>query len=85
MKKFFSVALAAMMVVSMTACGATNETPASTQAAGDETVAASTEAAVTEEAAESAAEDGAVAEGEGAALKIAIVSSPSCGDDGSLN
>ena len=85
MKKFFSVALAAMMVVSMTACGATNETPASTQAAGDETVAASTEAAVTEEAAESAAEDGAVAEGEGAALKIAIVSSPSGVDDGSFN
>ncbi len=90
MKKFFSVALAAMMVVSMTACGTTSETPASTaasaeaagtEAAETETAAVSTEAAGTEEAAEAGTE----AAGEGAALKIAIVSSPSGVDDGSFN
>ena len=91
MKKFFSVALAAMMVVSMTACGTTNETPASTAASTEEAV--STEAAATEAAAEEtqaaateeATEAGTEAAGTGAALKIAIVSSPSGVDDGSFN
>ena len=78
MKKFFSVALAAAMVFSMTACGSSNtETqPAASEPAAAESTAAAQESAPAETAADTA-------EGEG--LKIAIVSSPSGVDDGSFN
>ena len=77
MKKFFSVALAAAMVFSMTACGSSNtETqPAASEPAAESTVAAE-ESAPAETTADTA---------EGDSLKIAIVSSPSGVDDGSFN
>lgn len=80
MKKFLSIALAAAMVFSMTACGTKTETPAPAPAESEQQTVA--------EASTPAAEDAAAADtqaAEGAALKIAIVSSPSGVDDGSFN
>lgn len=82
MKKWFSIALAAMMVLSMTACGQT-EAPAAD--AETTPVEAATEAAPADDATEAAEADTAADATEGAALKIAIVSSPSGVDDGSFN
>lgn len=79
MKKLFSIALAAAMVFSMTACGAKAETPAPAPADTGE------QAAVETPAAEDTAQASTQAAENGAALKIAIVSSPSGVDDGSFN
>lgn len=79
MKKLFSIALAAAMVFSMTACGAKAETPAPAPADTGE------QAAVETPAAENTAQASTQAAENGAALKIAIVSSPSGVDDGSFN
>ncbi|MDO4293535.1 MAG: BMP family ABC transporter substrate-binding protein [Eubacteriales bacterium] len=78
MKKMFSIALAAAMAFSLTACGS-GQTAATT---AESSAAASTEAV--SEAAGASAETGE-AEPAGDALKIAIVSSPSGVDDGSFN
>ena len=59
MKKVLSVLLAAIMVVSLAACGSTAQAPAATEAA---TEAAATEAAATEAAATEAATTAAPAE-----------------------
>ncbi len=77
MKKFFSAALAAAMVLSMTACGTQPAAPAPET---EQKTTAEAPAPATEEAAEPGTQ---AAEGEG--LKIAIVSSPSGVDDGSFN
>lgn len=82
-KKFLAFALASAMVVSLVGCGsAATEAPATaeetTEAAAEETE------EVAEEATEEVAED-AETTTDGAALKIAIVSSPSGVDDGSFN
>lgn len=77
MKKLVALALAAVMTFSLVACG--NDNSAASSAPGSE--------AGTSEAApgtESASKDAGNTEG-GAALKIAIVSSPSGVDDGSFN
>ena len=79
-KKVLSVLLASAMAFALTACGSsaqTTDTNAGTESA------ASVESTTTDDAAteESAAGDTT----EGAALKIAIVSSPSGVDDGSFN
>lgn len=74
MKKWFSAALAAMMVLTMTACGTTAETPAAD---------AQTPADETETTAQEAVETQAAAEGE-EGLKIVIVSTAAGVDDGSF-
>ncbi len=83
MKKWFSAALAALMTVSLAACG-NNTAPAESAPAATQEAAAPTESAAENEA-ESVPAESAAADAEGAALKIAIVSSPSGVDDGSFN
>lgn len=77
MKKFLAMALASVMVFSLAACGASDNTAAS-EAPAESAAAAESSAPA---ASEAAAEDAAAEEG----LKIAIVSSPSGVDDGSFN
>lgn len=80
MKKLVSLALTAVMAFSLVACG---KEPAPTDA-GSTTQ--STKVSETDTITESTADTGTDAAGtEGAALKIAIVSSPSGVDDGSFN
>ena len=85
MKKALSLAMAALLALSLTACGnsgstapAESSTPAQETAAPAESVEASTEASSSEAASDTA-------DAGNAALKIAIVSSPSGVDDGSFN
>ena len=75
MKKFLALALSGAMMLSLVACGSTDETSAETT----ETSAETTE--TTEETTDAADTEAA----EGAALNIAIISSPSGVDDGSFN
>lgn len=85
-KKILSLVLASVMAFSLVACGqgAATENTETTEAATEETAAEeTTEEAAAEETTEAATEETAV--GEGAAFKIAIVSSPSGVDDGSFN
>jgi basic membrane protein A len=78
MKKFLGLALAAAMTLSMAACGNSASESASTTGSEEVSSAAESTAEESSEAAEETAD-------EGAALKIAIVSSPSGVDDGSFN
>ena len=85
MKKALSLAMAALLALSLTACGnsgstapAESSTPAQETAAPAESVEASTEASSSEAASDTA-------DAGNAALKIAIGSSPSGVDDGSFN
>ena len=85
MKKALSLAMAAVLALSLTACGNSGSTapaessaPAQESAAPAESVEATTEAPSSEAATDTA-------DAGNAALKIAIVSSPSGVDDGSFN
>lgn len=80
MKKLVALLLAATLATSLVACGGAN----TAAPAADTAAEATEEAADTEEAAE-ATEEAATEEAEGAALNIAIISSPSGVDDGSFN
>lgn len=89
MKKFAAIALAAVMGLSLVACGNNNSQPSTsgTESSQTSTETGSSEAGSSEagssEASQSTADTGKT-EG-GAALRIAIVSSPSGVDDGSFN
>lgn len=92
-KKVLALILSSVMALSLFGCGSSDAQPAADESTAEETTdnteaeaeepAADTEAAAesTDEAAEAEAEE----TGSGAALKIAIVSSPSGVDDGSFN
>lgn len=92
-KKILSLILASVMVLSLTACGGSDKQAAPEETTGTE--AESTDASSGEETQADAEEAQAPAESEtdgeeapaegGAALKVAIVSSPSGVDDGSFN
>lgn len=84
MKKFAAIALAAVMGLSLVACGNNNSQPSTsgTESSQTSTETGSSEAGSSE--ASQASADNSKTEG-GAALKIAIVSSPSGVDDGSFN
>lgn len=92
-KKILSLILASVMVLSLTACGGSDKQAAPEETTGTE--AESTDASLGEETQADAEEAQAPAESEtdgeeapaegGAALKVAIVSSPSGVDDGSFN
>lgn len=82
MKKLTALALAAVMAFSMVACGSTAATEEGASTA-DTSTTESTTTETTETTEEAPAEETASADG--AALKVAIVSSPSGVDDGSFN
>lgn len=89
-KKVLALILSSVMALSLVGCGndnaqsSTNE-PATEDTATDDAAATEAEPEVTDDAQADAADDAAPAETDGAALKIAIVSSPSGVDDGSFN
>lgn len=80
MKKFAALAMAAVMGMSLVACGSNNQPAESSSASGETTTETSSEASST-----ASGEASSATTTEGAALKIAIVSSPSGVDDGSFN
>lgn len=80
MKKALSLAIAAVLAFSLTACGNSGSTAPESSAAPESSVAA--ESVAEPESSEAAAE---TTEAGNDALKIAIVSSPSGVDDGSFN
>lgn len=84
MKKFAALALSVLMGFSLVACGSNNNSSAGSSSSSSEV---STESTSSEEStASSNAESTSASDTEGsAALKIAIVSSPSGVDDGSFN
>lgn len=86
-KRILALVLASVMAFSLAACGAGTETADNTDTT--EAAAETTEEAAAETTEDAAAEEGAAEEtadtAAGAALKIAIVSSPSGVDDGSFN
>lgn len=79
-KKILSLVLASVMALSLVACGQEAATTEGTETT--ETTETTEDAAATEETAEATEETAAA---DGAALKVAIVSSPSGVDDGSFN
>lgn len=89
-KKVLALILSSVMALSLVGCGndnaqpSTNE-PATEDTAADDAAVTEAEPEVTDDAQTDAADDAAPAEMDGAALKIAIVSSPSGVDDGSFN
>lgn len=89
-KKTLALILSSVMALSLFGCGNTNTQPAADNAATEEST-PEAEAESTDDAAQAEVSDDTAAEAEstesadGAALKIAIVSSPSGVDDGSFN
>lgn len=89
-KKVLALILSSVMALSLVGCGndnaqsSTNE-PATEDTATDDAAVTEAEPEVTDDAQADTADDAAPAETDGAALRIAIVSSPSGVDDGSFN
>ncbi len=80
-KKLLSIALTAVMVFSLTACGSTAATTATTEAAAETTVAATSEAAVTEAVTEAATTAAATGE----TIRVGMVTDVGGVNDGSFN